>query len=315
MKLRSQTRVVYVVCALIFFSNACSENLAGGRSGWKLHDPPPTPTDSRGRPMPTWHAYVKSFREDSGRWLAAAARALDAQEEGAVEGLSGPGGGGSESGGGESGGGSGRGSPPRVKTRLVVMSSPYSIFSSWASQVSMFEDLRRHVAALTDAPLRPPPSITSTINVDLQGDSSRATHGGADRGGSNGGVFGGGGARSRTSYLDLHTLAAFDACGFSQRFPFRDYELVNHSNPRQANACGQRIKPKDPHLAGGFYLHAAELALHLLRPLAPRRCDPPPYTGPAGPPLVDYEALWRERRIMVDDHFAYWRPDPNNWDA
>lgn len=76
--------------------------------------------------------------------------------------------------------------------------------------------------------------------------------------------------QSRISYIDLHTMAGVDSCGFSHRFPARKYW---NSKP---DACGNNFTNADIHLNGGFFLHTAELVGFTLFKNQ-RRCDPPPF--------------------------------------
>ena len=126
-------------------------------------------------------------------------------------------------------------------THLVILSSPPSRWSSWGQQVEAYEHVRSSVA-------------TGTL-------LSRA-------------------ARDLTSYLDVHSLADVDVCGFSERFPAQGYNLVDPANASAKDRCGHGYTPGDPHLMGGFYIMVGELLLSLLRG-GVRRCDPPPHVPSA----------------------------------
>jgi hypothetical protein len=103
-------------------------------------------------------------------------------------------------------------------------------------------------------------------------------------------------AKQRASYVDFHTLAATDVCGFSNKFPSRMYEYGNKTKPGLRNQCGHVLKPADAHLCGGAYMYAGELAFNLMRSRI-RRCDPDPHQ----PSLfrVDDAALIASRSVFV----------------
>ena len=83
-------------------------------------------------------------------------------------------------------------------------------------------------------------------------------------------------AKHRVSYVDFHTLAAIDVCGFPIKFPFLAYDRLDEHNATAVDRCNHHLKPAEVHLMGGAYMHLIELALNLLR-LQTRRCDPLPY--------------------------------------
>jgi len=73
--------------------------------------------------------------------------------------------------------------------------------------------------------------------------------------------------QGRVSYVDFHTLAGLDSCGFSHKFPAQAFrEIVR-------DACGNFHVNSNIHLAGGAYLHLAELVSFVLF-RERRRCDP-----------------------------------------
>merc|ERR1719188_2935468 len=78
-------------------------------------------------------------------------------------------------------------------------------------------------------------------------------------------------AKVLTSYIDFHTLAGVDECGFSNKFPAFDFDRLDKPDP-----CGHNYIAKDPHLHGGAYKHQLELLLNLMSE-GKRRCDPEPY--------------------------------------
>ena len=78
---------------------------------------------------------------------------------------------------------------------VVVFSSPWSPLSHWSSQLKLNDLLRSIVAALP-------------LNTT---------------------------ARKVTSFVDFHSLARIDECGFSHSFPYREYQFVN---PRNHNQVG-----------------------------------------------------------------------------
>jgi hypothetical protein len=125
-----------------------------------------------------------------------------------------------------------------VETRLILTSSPPNGWVAWEPQSLAYESMRRAVAAASSA-------------------SSSS--------------------KSRTSFLDLHALARVDACGFTNQFPHRGYEVTRR------DACGHHYHCSDTHLKGGAYVHLVELALNLAAANR-RRCDPLPYEPK--PPLL-----------------------------
>jgi len=74
----------------------------------------------------------------------------------------------------------------------------------------------------------------------------------------------------RVSYIDFHTMAGTDSCGFAHKFPARAYWET------EQDQCGNNYTNADVHLSGGAYLHLAEIVSHILYQ-GRRRCDPGPF--------------------------------------
>jgi hypothetical protein len=131
-------------------------------------------------------------------------------------------------------------------TSLILVSSPLNGFMEWRPQQTAYEFMR---------------SSVSNRSGTFVADHPRA--------------------RERTSYVDFHTLAGVDDCGFSTRFPHRSYEVV------QRDRCGHHYHPSDVHLAGGAYVHLAEVLVDIAAS-GQRRCDPSPFqpTSASGEGLV-----------------------------
>lgn len=100
--------------------------------------------------------------------------------------------------------------------------------------------------------------------------------------------------RSRTSYIDFHTLTGTDACGFATRFPANTWTGL-----QQMDDCGHHNVNSDPHLGGGAYMHLLDLLLNLLSHDT-RRCDPAPYWSYVGR-FNSTEEQKRKRRPFIKE--------------
>jgi hypothetical protein len=140
------------------------------------------------------------------------------------------------------------------KTHLVVLSSTFQSRAQWQSQATAYEHIRQTVAELAT------PAISNLKPLLM-------------------------------SYIDLHTLASSDRCGFTMKFPPRQFEALDPHHADYADVCGHRVQVADPHLVGGAFQHVSELLLNMLR-LGKRRCDPEGPHVPAASVVGPEQSMW-----------------------
>lgn len=64
---------------------------------------------------------------------------------------------------------------------------------------------------------------------------------------------------ARTFFISLDDLADMDDCGYTHRFPARQYAAIGELG--EQDSCGNAMHAMNPHLNGGAYIHLAELEL------------------------------------------------------